>query len=698
MVQGGRMRLVEASQEDQQALNAKTGMKSSAPRSQLQEVKDPGDIAALNKGAGIDDSQNMFEKVYNKLGDIHKAFGEAGRKVGLPPELGDLYQALSQKGGPLQYNKESLSNLAMFAGPEIKLATGGREAINSASQIAKNIAGNMGRVGLSTAAGTKIQGGDNADAALAGLYGAGASAVLAPLGFAVGSKNPYMRIPAAATIGGLGGYGLGQMTGLPFMSAAGTVVGSLLGGRGGMIPELAAREVANKVTPDQLAAAQVKQQASDRMGIKTTATEQVGGSNQDLQHMQMQAAGNRLGGQVVSPIAQARPAQTESYWNKFLNSISPKNAKNTIEDQAYKHAFTSANERGTKFDAQPLVAKIDEEMKAHNPNSPTYKALEQVKSLFGVTERTATAKKSLVAPYEEKRAQWKAHEQKLQQTVDELKANAPDPYFAASSGHTEKLAEAERQLQNVKNLGAEMDTRLDQFKQHHGIDNPYESTLEGLHNVKMGISGIIDSRNSGTSIGRTAAGVVKQVNKELTNMLKSQSPEYAQASRIADLRMVRTNLEDAMQKSPITGSNIYDKVLSNRNEFNKLYKRLADPSNPHVTTTAQRAMLDMRTVFPDMLDNISGKASSEAPKIAEGWSTVVKGVLNKVFMDRYHQAVMELMVNPKWQEELHRVSKLPSGEERGLAAGRLLARIAATSGADIGMQMKQGSDDDGSFN
>ncbi len=64
-------------------------------------------------------------------------------------------------------------------------------------------------------------------------------------------------------------------------------------------------------------------------------------------------------------------------------------------------------------------------------------------------------------------------------------------------------------------------------------------------------------------------------------------------------------------------------------------------------------------------------------------------------MDRYNKAIAELMINPRWQDELQAVSKMKAGEDRGIRLGRLISKAAITGGVGAYGMNQQGSNQNG---
>lgn len=589
--------------------------------------------------------------------------------------------------------------MTMMLAPEIKIGAMLPSAIRAmlpelsgGARVAADYLSSIGKTGAGGYVGAKMMGADNPHAAMAGGIGAGTTAAMTPLMMATSSLNPLVRLAAGTGLGSMLGYGVGQMTGgSPYTTAGGGIVGGLLGLRGSGAGQLAAQTAAQSLTPEQIATAQARQAAGQQVGVPLTLAESTG--SPVLGAMQQEAAMSAPGSKVLYPFGLQRQQQEEQAYQRLLEQISPKDAVTKIESPAFRAAFDNAEKQGTKVDLKPVLDYINNKLPTYESGSKIAQALVQAKDRLSLTPQTAAKYQQQMAPLNQIEQNVQGTTQQLRQQIQQMQANAPDPYFRASSGYDQQMQQLQSQLAQHESVLNQIQQQKQAFMQANNIGE-YENTVEGLHNAKLGIRGILEGQGE-KAIGKTAAGELKQVNKILNNQLQTASPEYAAASQISNLRQVRDNIENAMAKSNLTGSNFYDKVLANRNEYEDLYARLADPQNPKKVTLPQRNLAAMREAFPDLMDNLtakSGKALAEkGAELNVNLGGLAKSFLNKIYMDRYNKAVADLMINPQWEKELQAIAKMKAGEDRGIRLGRLISKVATTGGVGAYQANQQGS-------
>lgn len=592
--------------------------------------------------------------------------------------------------------QKSAGIATMFLAPEVKFGTMLPSAIRAmlpelsgAAKIGKDYLATVGKTGAGAYLGTKMMPNSTDEQAnIAGASGAGIASVVTPLSMLFGSINPVARILAGTGLGSLAGYGTSQMMGggSPYLTTAGGLAGALLGARGAGASQLAAQNMAEAITPEQNALATQRNAAASQIGVPLTAAEATG--SPVLGQMQQNAATSVGGSKVLYPFSLKRQQAEENAYQSFLNKVSPSDA-GSLEEAAFKQAKKDT----TPVDIKPVINFIDSELPKYESGSKIATALNVAKNRLSITPQTASKQSQLMAPITKIESKLQSEQAALKNQLQKMQSNAPETYFQQSSGWANQLESLKAQLsQNQRTLDQVGKAKQD-FMTANNI-SPYESTIEGLHNAKMGIRGIIEGQGD-QAIGRTAAGKLKQVNKILTNQLKDSSDVYANALQISNMRQARQSIEDAMTKSNLSGSNFYDKVLNNRNEYQALYERLGDPKNPDVITPAQKNLAAMRTAFPDLMDNVSAKSgaslASQHPELQTSIQGLAKSFLNKLYLDRYNKAVAELLINPKWQEELRNVSKMNAGEDRGISLGRLISKVAVAGGVAAKQNNLQGS-------
>lgn len=677
-------------------LNQKAGIGASS-----KEVTDPDLINILNEKAGFPSTKkkSATQELLSQIPESEKR-----------STMDDLIARESQEGV-----KKLAGYGTMFLAPEIKLGSMLPQAIknvmpkvNPMTKTALDYLGNIGKVGAAGYAGTKIlPDTSEKEAQVAGALGAGTTAVVTPVMVALANTNPYVRMLAGAGLGGLTGAAVGQFTGgSPYLTGLGGFAGGLygLGGRGAS--QLAAKDIAAALTPEQIAQGISREGAASRLGVPLTLAEKTG--SPVLGAMQQEAAASAPGSKILYPYGIARQGQEEKAYQKLIETISPAGAKGSKETEAFNRAFQTAKEQKTKVDVGSIVNFIDNKLKNFEPGSKISKALTQAKERLSIIPATTSKNELLLNPAKQQEAKLENYISQLKKYEAELKANPVIPYYAESSGYNQRLKDIDHSIRQHEAMLDNVRSVKKSFIKENEIGN-YENTVEGLHNAKMGIRGILESQGE-QAIGKTASGQLKQVDKMLTQKIKDVSPQYARATRISNLRQARDQIETAMEKSRITGSDFYNKVLQNKNEFDALLHRLRDQKNPNKTTPAQQALIDMREIYPDLLDNLTARSGQAIAKTGKegiySFEKIGKSLLNKAYLDRYNKAVAELMINPNWLHELDKIKAMKSGQERGIQLGRLISKVGMSLGmgaytGDIGkytgisglsQSLKQGSE------
>jgi hypothetical protein len=632
--------------------------------------------------------------------------------------LNSLWDKLNEQMQPQKQENTVTNDLrkiagygTMLAAPEIKIASmlpsGIRSLLPEVSgglKIGRDLLSSVGKTAAAGFTGTKIlPDTTNKQAEENAALGGGLAALTTPLMMAMGSTNPFIRYLTGGALGALGGYGASQLTGHPAItSAIGAGTGALLGGRSVAPAEMAARNAQEAMIPANTANAAQRIPAANAEGIPLNMAEATGSPI----HAQMMnnAAMSDSGSKVIYPWALARQQAEEKAIADTSTKISPNypstgngalpfSSAQTMEPAAYQYAFDKARQANTKVDVKPVLDYIDRALPNYEEGSKIALALRTAKSALSLTPKTALQYQAALQPARDAQLKIQNNMNKINSEISDMQANRPKAYFVRDqTGYDAKLQDLKTDLKTHQGMMDQLGSATQNFIKSNKISN-YENTVEGLHNAKKGIQGIIESQGD-TAVGNTAAGELKQVNKRLNAQLTSASPEYASANNISNMRQAREEIDKTMAKTDLTGKDFYNRVLKNPQEYKMLYDRLANPTNPKVATQAQTALSNLRTAMPDLMDNlamVSGKAlAKEHPNSNFKLLDLAKTFANKVFMNRYNKAVAELMTNPRWQDELAKVTKMKEGEDRGISLGRLISKVNVAGNAAYGNQ--QGSD------
>lgn len=178
---------------------------------------------------------------------------------------------------------------------------------------------------------------------------------------------------------------------------------------------------------------------------------------------------------------------------------------------------------------------------------------------------------------------------------------------------------------------------------------------------------------------------------------KAGTPIYQVARDVSEKRQARQSIVDSINESEMSGSNFYDTWLRDDKKFKQLRYHLRDRENPDVTTSAQAKLDAMRESFPYLIDPLGKKAAqqlgNEKMNLPHSITSGIGQMFNNLLLSRYNKALADLIWKPNWDAELAQISKMKSGEDRGIALGRLLSRIGATGNATYQQMNQQGSND-----
>ena len=539
------------------------------------------------------------------------------------------------------------------------------------------IASNAGKVGASAGLGTAVLPDTNmSDVGLASLIGTGVGVPSSAAAIALRSMNPFSRITGGATLGALGGYGASQLFGGQHTGAGlslGGLAGGLLGARSPSLEQIAAQAVSEGLTPEQKATAKVRQAAGNLADVPLDLAEASG--SPIIQRMKAEATASPAGSQVFYPWAQNRQARELASYRKLLEMVSPAGARESLESPLYEKAKVN----NPAVSTAPILSYIDNQLTKIPENHPHAAALRKAKTLFAPSEETLQAHAVQLAPINATENKLMQSAKNIQSTLGSSQAQEQNPlFFPSEQQRAQKqdlvgaLSLHQQQLQRL----ADQKSRL---MQQSGI-GPGFGNVRDLIRTKKAIDVIAEGQGD-NAVGREAAADLNHINRMINKQIDLVSPEYQAGRRVSALRQTRQEIEDAMAKSKLSGSNFFDKVLLNESEYEKLQNKLRDPNIPKgQMTPAQKRLKYMKIAFPGLSDNLveqSGKAmASTAPELHIEHTGLLKSFLNKVYLDRYNKAVAELLINPRWEKELEDISKISSTKDRGATLGRLISGVS----------------------
>lgn len=171
---------------------------------------------------------------------------------------------------------------------------------------------------------------------------------------------------------------------------------------------------------------------------------------------------------------------------------------------------------------------------------------------------------------------------------------------------------------------------------------------------------------------------------------------YEIARDISEKRQARDNIVRSINEADMNGKNFFDTWLEDDAKFKELRTHLRNREDPTATTPAQMKLDAMRNSFRYLVDPVTkrtiGTMGKESPEIPHSLSSGVAQMYRNLLFSRYNKALTDLIWKSDWDKEFERLDKLKSNEDKGIALGRLLSKIAATGSSATSDINTQGSD------
>lgn len=227
----------------------------------------------------------------------------------------------------------------------------------------------------------------------------------------------------------------------------------------------------------------------------------------------------------------------------------------------------------------------------------------------------------------------------------------------------------------------------------------------------------IDAERFSPSIDKYEAERLKEKSDKIVNLADSASPKlqddlslnnsiykkgtplYQVARDVSEKRITRDKILNSMNEAEINGSNFYDTWLRDDDKFKQLRYNLRDRNNPDITTPAQKKLDSMREIFPSMINpmnrQVVNKISETNLELPTSVRSVMGKMFNNLFLNKYNNALTDLIWKSDWDNDLKNISNIKSKEDKGIALGRLLSRISSTGLNIFGQSNQQGSNEYG---
>lgn len=189
-----------------------------------------------------------------------------------------------------------------------------------------------------------------------------------------------------------------------------------------------------------------------------------------------------------------------------------------------------------------------------------------------------------------------------------------------------------------------------------GVD---KNSIKYFDEVKRAIRDKADAAMAKGKSGKSS-NIIKS-EKKLIDEMDKISPLYKEARGLAERDIARQNLEKFFDKKEMTGTN-FAKYLQSDKKVEDLMKHL------RTVPEAQQQVKDMRRIFDKLINVPTAKKAealkrtsmSEARSGPQAWKTELKEIISG---GKYDKAAVELITNPSWEKDLHKLSQISSPEK-----------------------------------
>lgn len=210
-----------------------------------------------------------------------------------------------------------------------------------------------------------------------------------------------------------------------------------------------------------------------------------------------------------------------------------------------------------------------------------------------------------------------------------------------------------------------------------------ENSIEYLNQVKEAMDDMIEKSP------RKEARIIRNTKNRMLETLDTLSPAYKEGRQLAERGIVRGEIEDLFNKKDETGSNLFKTLLSNKRDYRELqdrFRRLEKTSSNAEQVTnmknAQQQLEDMRLIFGRLINIPTAKTAealsrSSMSKPRESLSKMMTYWQELISGGKYDKAAVELITNPKWADELDKLSEVTKKEKLAAAFHNLLGKAGA---------------------
>lgn len=212
------------------------------------------------------------------------------------------------------------------------------------------------------------------------------------------------------------------------------------------------------------------------------------------------------------------------------------------------------------------------------------------------------------------------------------------------------------------------------------VDNKpaYQESLKGISrnsigywdHVKQAMDDMIEKAPD------KEARLIKQTKDKLVSEMDEVAPNYKEARSLWERKKTREDIEKVFNRKAMTGTSLYNGLLNNTKKFNEVRQKLRN------VPEAQSQLDDMKKVFKNLVTvptvktaHALEKTSMNKPRSgAQYREDMLKDLLTN---SKYDTSVIELITNPKWADEIHKLTEVSDKQKRAAQALNLLGKALA---------------------
>lgn len=162
---------------------------------------------------------------------------------------------------------------------------------------------------------------------------------------------------------------------------------------------------------------------------------------------------------------------------------------------------------------------------------------------------------------------------------------------------------------------------------------------------------------------------------DLVSKMDTKAPVYKQAREEAQKSIIRNNLQKAMKKKELRGTDFYNTVLKNETEFNKLVEDLTN------VPEAQAKLRDMRLAWKNLVNLKKGNTAAHQAETAidqsRNWASVLIDMWNHLSGAKRNIKALQFIHGGKWDEGFKHIQEIKDANARNDALVDLMEKITS---------------------